>query len=64
MNRNEIAKELAELGREEARLMRKLAKVQAKRCKLLSDVACNPDTGLEPGTVAAASAPKDGGGEN
>lgn len=40
MNRNEIAKELiakelAELGREEARLMRKLAKVQAKRCKLL-----------------------------
>jgi len=59
MNRNEIAKELAELGQDEARLMRKLAKVQARRCNLLSDVARHADAGLEPGIVTAATEPKD-----
>lgn len=63
MNKNEIATEVIELGHEEARLMRQLAKVQAKRCKLLSEVACHEDTGLEPDVQAAAVAPKDGGGK-
>jgi len=58
MNRNEIAKELAELGQDEARHMRKLAKVQARRCKLLSEVACHPDAGLSPDVVALAAGPK------
>jgi|GEM_PF-5610694 len=59
MNRNEIAKELAELGQDEARLMRKLAKVQARRCKLLSEVACHADAGLEPDVVTLAAVPKE-----
>jgi hypothetical protein len=45
MDKNEVARELAELGHEEARLMRKLAKVQAKRCKLLS--SCIDEAGLD-----------------
>jgi len=57
MDKNAIATELADLGQEEARLMRKLAKVQRKRCKLLSD--CIPDAGLDDGVVTAATEPKD-----
>jgi hypothetical protein len=57
MDHNEIAKELAALGRDEARLMRRLAKVQAKRCKLLSGLA--PQAGLSPDVEAQSIAPKD-----
>jgi len=57
---NDIAKELAELGQDEARLMRKLAKVQARRCKLLCDHG--PSVGVDTAALAA-SAPKDDGGE-
>lgn len=60
MDNNAIAKELAELGQEEARLMRKLAKVQAKRCKLLT--SCIDEAGLDDGTASAARARKDDGG--
>lgn len=60
MDKNAIAAELAELGQEEARLMRKLAKVQAKRCKLLT--GCIPDD-LDAPVALAATAPKDGGGK-
>lgn len=59
MNKDKIAQELADLGRDEARLMRKLIKVQARRCELLSEVACHADTGLSPDVSAAAVAPKD-----
>lgn len=64
MDKNAIAKELAELGQAEAKLMRKLMKVQKRRCEMLSAIACSDDAGLEPDVAAAASAPKDGGGEN
>jgi hypothetical protein len=63
MNKDKIAKELAELGQEESRLMHALIKVQKRRCKLLSEVACHADTGLEPDVAAASIAPKDDGGE-
>lgn len=63
MNKDKVAQELADLGRGEARLMRKLIKVQARRCELLSEVACHADTGLSPDVSAAAVAPKDGGGK-
>lgn len=72
MNKNEIAKELAELGQEEARLHveetdlnMQLAKnrqarraLARKRCKLLRDVACHPDAGLDPDVTAKANEPK------
>lgn len=58
MNNNAIATELAELGQEEARLMRKLVKVQKRRCKLMTDAACHPAAGLEPDVVTAAALPK------
>jgi hypothetical protein len=57
MNKNAIATQLAELGQEEVRLMRKLVKVQRKRCKLLSD--CIPGAGLDDGVVTLAAGPKD-----
>jgi hypothetical protein len=60
MDKNEVARELAGLGQEEARLMRKLAKVQAKRCNLLS--SCINEAGLDDETLSAARASKDGGG--
>lgn len=60
MDKNAIARELTELGQDEAQLMRKLAKVQAKRCKLLS--SCIDESGLDGDTASAARASKDGGG--
>jgi len=73
MNRNEIAKELAELGQDEARNeaegsrldklqaenRRERRKIQRRRCKLLSSVACHPDAGLSPDVVALAAVPKE-----
>lgn len=73
MNKNEIASQLAELGQEEARLhaeesalIIELGKnrqarraLVRKRCKLLRDVACHPDTGLDPAVTAKANEPKD-----
>lgn len=70
MNKNEIAKELADLGHSDFRLLSKLKAVsraleanRKRRCELLSQVACHADTGLEPDVQAAAVAPKDGGGK-
>lgn len=73
MNKNEIASQLADLGQEESRLHVEetdlnvqLAKnrqarraLARKRCKLLRDVACHPDTGLDPAVTAKANEPKD-----
>jgi len=73
MNRNEIAKELAELGQDEARNeaegsrldklqaenRRERRKIQRRRCKLLSDAACHPDAGLSPDVVTLAAVPKE-----
>lgn len=58
MSRDKVAQELADLGRDEARLMRKLIKLQKRRCELLSEVACHADTGLSPDVAAAAAGPK------
>jgi len=65
MDRNAIAKELGELGREEARItkhirqqLRRVSAIQARRCELLSLVACHKDAGLEPEVAAAAAGPK------
>jgi hypothetical protein len=57
MDHNEIATKLAGFGRREARLMRKLAKVQAERCKFLSGLA--GQAGLQPDVAAQSVAPKD-----
>lgn len=58
MERDKIAQELADIGQEEARLMRKLIKLQKRRCDVLSSVACHTETGLSPDVSAAAVAPK------
>lgn len=60
MDKNAIAKRLAALGHQEAACTRQLIRIQAERCRLLSDAI--PDAGLDDDTVIAASAPKDGGG--
>jgi len=57
MDKNDIAKQLAKFGKQEARLMTKLAAVQAERCALLQQVAQESD--LEPEVVALSVAPKD-----
>ena len=57
MDQNDIARKLAKLGKHEARLMAKLAEVQAERCALLQSVAQEAD--LEPEVVALSVAPKD-----
>lgn len=61
MDRDAIAKELAELGRKEARHMKKLAAVQARRCELLTGLACNhgAELGLSPEVVPTVIAPKE-----
>ena len=60
MDKNAVVRELAKLGQEEAILMRKLARVQGRRCNLLS--SCIPDD-VNATTIRAASAPKDDGGK-
>jgi hypothetical protein len=57
MDKNEIARDLAKLGKQEARLMAKLTEVQAERCALLQEVA--QEASLEPEVVALSVAPKD-----
>jgi phosphohistidine phosphatase SixA len=57
MDKNDIARKLAKFGKQEARLMAKLAEVQAERCALLQSVAQEAD--LEPEVVALSVAPKD-----
>lgn len=57
MDKNETARTLAKLGRQEHRLMAKLAEVQSERCALLQAVAQEAD--LEPEVVAFSVAPKD-----
>lgn len=59
MDKNEIARKLAKLGRQEARLMAKLTAVQSERCELLQCVSQSDDAGLEPEVVAFTVAPKD-----
>jgi len=58
MDKNDVAKKLARFGKREARLMAKLAEVQAERCALLQQAAQEAD--LEPEVVALSVAPKDG----
>lgn len=64
MDKNDVAKKLAKVLRQEARHTRlatmhlaKLAEVQAERCALLQGAA--PEAGLEPDVLAAVVAPKD-----
>ena len=57
MDKNKVARDLAKLGKQEVRLMAKLAEVQAERCTLLQGVAM--EAGLEPEVVALSVAPKD-----
>ena len=59
MDKNETARTLAKLGRQEARLMAKLGKVQAERCEVLQCIAQTPQAGLDPDVVAFSIAPKE-----
>lgn len=59
MDKNEIAKELSKLGRQEARIMAKLSVVQAKRCEVLQSVAQSDEVDLSPDVAALTVAPKD-----
>lgn len=61
MDTNATARRLSALGREEAALMRKLARIQRERCKLLCEgVALHgADLGLSEGVTAEVVAPKD-----
>lgn len=65
MDKNAIAKELADLGHSDFRLLSRLKAIskalehnRQRRCELLSSVACHADTALEPDVIAAAAAPK------
>lgn len=57
MDNNTIAKELARLGKREARLTAKLVAVQGERCQLLQGVAS--EASLDPDVVALTVAPKE-----
>lgn len=59
MDKGKIAKELAQIGAREARLMAKLRNLQERRCELLQCVAASDEAGLEPEIVALTVAPKD-----
>lgn len=61
MDTNATARRLSALGREEAALMRKLARIQKERCKLLCEgVALHgTDLGLSEGVTAEVVAPKE-----
>lgn len=77
MNKDKIAKELAELGHSDFRLLSKLEALigritdvrvaleanRKRRCELLSEVACHADAGLDGEVMAASIAPKDDGGK-
>ena len=69
MNKDEIAKELTDLGHSDFRLLSRLKAAskaleanRKRRCELLSLAACHEDAGLEPDVSAASVAPKDDGG--
>ena len=61
MDTNATARRLSALGREEAALMRKLARIQKERCKLLCEgVALHgTDLGLSEGVTTEVVAPKE-----
>lgn len=59
MNKNETARKLAKLGRQEARLMAKLTAVQSERCELLQCVSQSEEASLDPEVVAFTVAPKE-----
>jgi hypothetical protein len=73
VDRKTIATDLTEFGNEEARLhveemylIGQLAKnrqarraLARRRCKMLREVACHPDAGLDVDTLAKANEPKD-----
>ena len=61
MDRNAIAKELAELGRRERKHLDVLDRIARKRCELLRDIACDQggDIGLAPDVVASVILPKE-----
>ena len=59
MNRDAIAKELADLGRSDAKLLAKLEANRARRCEILSAVVAHPDAGVTGDVTTYATAPKD-----
>ena len=61
MDTNATARRLSALGREEAALMRQLARIQKERCKLLCEgVALHgTDLGLSEGVTTEVVAPKE-----
>lgn len=61
MDTNAIARRLSALGREEAALMRQLARIQKERCKLLCEGVTmhGADLGLSEGVTAEVVEPKD-----
>ena len=61
MDTNAVVRRLSAIGREEAQLMRRLARLQAERCKLLCDGVGlhGADLGLSAGVTAEVVEPKD-----
>lgn len=61
MTNQAITNRLAAIGKEEAQVMRKLARLQAERCRLLCDgYTANAETlGLDPATDPTVIEPKD-----
>lgn len=59
MDHNEIAKKLAALGKQEHAALRKLNKVAAERCALLTEVVESGTAGLSPDTVETVIEPKE-----
>ncbi len=61
MDRNAIAKELADLGRREGKHLAAQLRIHNKRCELLRKAACDhgDDIGLESDVVASVILPKE-----
>jgi hypothetical protein len=57
MNKNAIARQLARLGKREARTLAALQQIHQERCELLTGLISEAD--LEPDVVALGIAPKD-----
>jgi len=57
--RNALAKELADLGRSDARHLAKLEANRARRCEILTSIVTHPDAAVSDDVIAYATAPKD-----
>lgn len=57
--RNAIAKELADLGRSDARHLAKLKANHARRCEILTSIVTHPDAGISGDVTTYATAPKE-----